>query len=157
MHPADEASFLQLVGDGAAASKKSSNDLQKGAAKATRDAGVCSLLATKDVTSWTGKIKTIDANGDGKGILTVQLADDIEVSTWNNFLSDAVDNTLIDPTSPVFNNILKMKKGDVVSFSGTFAESGTSDGECVEESSLTLRGKLESPSFILKFSDVTAA
>jgi hypothetical protein len=42
-----------------------------------------------------------------------------------------------------------MKTGQLVKFSGTFLPS--SDNDCLNESSLTLDGKLESPEFIFRF------
>lgn len=46
-----------------------------------------------------------------------------------------------------------MKPGDLVDFSGTFLRG--SDGDCLEESSLTLEGKVESPDFIFRFASIS--
>jgi hypothetical protein len=48
-----------------------------------------------------------------------------------------------------------LKKGQAVRFSGKFFRSKDEDGaECLEESSLTLEGKLSKPEFIFRFTDV---
>jgi hypothetical protein len=77
----------------------------------------------------------------------------VEVTTWNNSLSDFEDHTLIEPGTSVFQTASAMKPGQLVTFSGRFFP-GT-DGDCIQESSLTLDGKVASPDFIFLFSDVS--
>lgn len=151
--PADEAAFSSLVATAQQAAQGTENDMQVAAAKATRDAGICSLLPGKAVSGWSGKVSEVGANGDGKGILTVEIAPEVEIGTWNNFLSDALDDTLIEPSSSVFASAATLTEGQLVRFSGQFIDG--SDPECLRESSLTLRGGVEDPSFIFRFSEVT--
>jgi hypothetical protein len=151
--PADEAQFVSLVTTAQQAVQAAENDMQIAAAKATRDSGICSLLPARTVTGWTGKVVEVGANGEGKGILTVEVAPEVEIGTWNNFLSDALDETLIEPSSPVFTSAATLTEGQIVRFSGEFI--GGSDPDCLRESSLTLRGGVEDPSFIFRFSEVS--
>ncbi len=153
-YPADEAAFIQAAATGQNAARTAENDLQKGAAKATRDAAMCAALRTKNVSNWTGKLTTVDANGEGKGVLTVEIAEGIEVKTWNNAFSDVMDATLIDPSSPVFTSALALKEGQTVKFSGTLL---AQERECLKETSLTLNGKLTSPSFLIRLSAISPA
>jgi hypothetical protein len=154
--PADEIEFLQMVTTAQQASRDADNDLQKGAAKAVRDKGICALLSSKDIAGWTGKLTTVDANGEGKGVLKVEIAEGVHIGTWNNAFSDIGDDTLIEPSSPLFANALTLKEGQLIHFSGSFLDT-SDDGECVREGSMTLRGKLQTPTFIFRFSDVGAA
>jgi hypothetical protein len=151
--PADEAQFVSLVTTAQQAVDGAENDMQIAAAKATRDSGICSLIPARTVSGWTGKVIEVGANGEGKGILTVEVAPEVEIGTWNNFLSDALDETLIEPSSPVFTSAATLTEGQIVRFSGEFI--GGTDPDCLRESSLTLRGGVEDPSFIFRFSEVS--
>lgn len=150
--PADEAAFLVAVQSAREAFQSAPNDLARGAAKAQRRAGVCAALRSgMDVRNWTGTVRELGANGDGKGILTIEIGDDVELRTWNNFFSDAADETLIDPNSTVFAAASHLSKGDPVRFSGNLFPD---DVDCVKESSLGLAGSVEHPSYIMRFSAV---
>lgn len=150
--PEDEVQFLDIVTTAQTAARDSENDMQLASAKAARDTGMCSLLSGFTVSDWTGKLIELDANGDGKGILAVELAEDVEISTWNNFLSDAGDGTLIEPDSPVFAAAAALSEGQLVTFSGEFVRG--SDPDCLRDSRMTLRGGVEDPRFIFRFSEV---
>jgi hypothetical protein len=150
--PPGQSDFVAAVVTAQAEAREADNDLQKGGAKATRDQAICAL--PQAVEGWTGVVTTIDANSEGLGILAIEIADDVNVKTWNNALSDFMDDTLIDPSSPVFASALALKRGDVIRFSGTFVED-SSEGECIREASLSLNGKLTKPSFIFRFSEVS--
>lgn len=98
---------------------------------------------------------TAGANGDGKGVLEIEIAPDAYVKTWNNAFSDTFDKTLFDPSNPVFAAASQLANGQSVVFSGTFLKaSGSSSGECVNESSITLDGKIKEPEFIFRFSAI---
>lgn len=150
--PANEEAFIAIVSKAQSEGINTENDMQRGGVKSARDQEICALLSDLNIQDWIGKIHTINANSDGKGVLSIEISKNIIFKTWNNALSDLRDHTLIDPGSTLFNTASAMKKGDLVEFSGTLiAGQGV---ECVRESSLTLRGKLENPEFILKFSSV---
>ncbi len=77
--PADEAAFIAAV-QGQTAAKGAENDMQKGAAKANRDKAVCAALSSgMRVSNWTGTIADIDSNSEGKGVLSIKLANDIHI------------------------------------------------------------------------------
>lgn len=111
-------------------------------------------MASPAVLEWTGLVTTIDANGDGKGVVGIDIADDIELKTWNNSFSDYDDTTLIEPGSPVFTSALALNEGELVTFSGSFVDGD--EGECIKESSLSLTGKVQTPDFIFRFSELSA-
>jgi hypothetical protein len=105
----------------------------------------------QSASGWVGKISELTSNGDGKGVVSIELAPNVHFSTWNNALSDIGDNTLIDPNSSLFKSLSTMKKGDVVRFSGRFSSSKT---DCVREKSLTLAGSMTDPAFTMRFTSV---
>ena len=84
-------------------------------------------------------------------MLRVDIGGGATVGTWDNALSDVVDNTLLDPNSPVFGQAQALHEGQKVRFSGRFV---TSDTDCVEEMSLTLSGSIKDPEFVLVFTSV---
>jgi hypothetical protein len=150
--PASEASFIQAVDKARSDADSAENDMQKGGIKAVRDHTICSTLTSFEVPDWVGTVKTVDSNSDGKGVLEIEIAPDILVKTWNNSLSDIGTNSLIQPGTPVFESASAMKPGQLVTFSGTFFR-GMS-GDCLNEGSLTLDGKLKSPEFIFRFATI---
>jgi hypothetical protein len=148
--PRDEANFVRIVSDAQDQSRTASNDMQRGGIKAKRDHALCKLLASLSVTNWIGTMKDINSNSDGKGVLEIRIADNIYVRTYNNALSDFSSNTLLDPGSAVFVAASAMTVGQPVQFSGEFLRD--EEAGCIDETSLTLRGKLREPEFIFRFS-----
>jgi uncharacterized protein DUF2510 len=154
--PRDQKAFVDAVTRAQAKADDADNDLQRGAALSARNKSICSALESNGrVQGWVGEVSTLDANGDGKGILAIKLADSVHVKTWNNFLSDSGDKTLIKP-GPLFDKVLKLEEGQRVKFSGRFMDEPGGEGTCANDSRLTLSGKLSDPAFIFRFSDVNA-
>jgi uncharacterized protein YecT (DUF1311 family) len=129
--------------------------MQLGGIKAKRDAALCDAGLSLVVNNWVGKVEKIDSNADGKGVLSVSIAPDVVIKTWNNAVSDMMDKTLIEPGTPVFQTASAMKRGQYVTFSGLLYRAKSS-GDCLRESSLTLKGKVKEPEFIFKFDQIAA-
>lgn len=151
--PTDESTFISIVTAAQQGNQDAANDMQRGGVKAQREQQLCKSMRSLQASNWIGRIKEIDANSEGKGVLSVEVAKNIIVTTWNNSLSDLLHETLIEPGSPVFNVASELKKGQQVRFSGYFFRG--EDGDCLFESSLTLRGKLREPEFIFRFSEIS--
>lgn len=149
--PEDQKAFVRANLEAKSAAEKAENDMQKGAAKAVRNKAICDLLRLKRVVSgWVGSVESIGANGDGFGVVSIMIADDVYIKTWNNALSDYGDNTLIKPGTELFDTAATLKKGQLVEFDGTFIK-GKADGECVHESSMSLDGSLREPEYVFSF------
>ncbi len=151
--PSVEVRFVSIVSAAQRDSINAANDMQRGGIRANRDKALCAGISFPEVKDWIGTVTNIDSNSDGKGVLAIQITPGVTVKTWNNALSDIGTGTLIDPTSPVFKSASLMKPGQIVLFSGEFFPSG--EDACLLESSMTLRGKVESPEFIFKFSSIS--
>jgi hypothetical protein len=108
------------------------------------------------VKDWLGTVEKVDSNSDGKGVVAVSLATGITVKTWSNDLSDISENTLIDPHSALFAAAEALKVGQAVRFSGTFFPGNRDDNACLKEGSITLRGKVDEPEYIFKFTALSA-
>ena len=76
----------------------------------------------------------------------------ITLSNMNNELSDMFENTLIEQSSPLYQTISELKKGDKVFVSGDFLKSINND--YIYELSMTEGGSMENPDFIVKFKEV---
>lgn len=150
--PADQAAFLVLIEDARAQYNGAANDMAAGGLRAARRDALCRMFANGyAVRNWVGQITTLSSNSDGKGVLAVQVAKDVELKTWNNALSDISDHTLLDPSSPLFAKLSQMSKNATVTVSGRFLKGKT---DCLAESSLSQAGSMRSPEFIFVFSDV---
>lgn len=149
--PTNEREFIRAVQDARNAFQQAPNEMAQGGTRAQRRESICRVLAAPTISGWIGHISKLGSNSDGKGVLEISLADGLSIKTWNNDLSDISDNTLIDPTSPLFHALSQMKVGDEVSFSGLFLQS---EVDCVQEASLTLSGSMENPEFVFRFATV---
>jgi TonB family protein len=150
--PDTESRLIEIISKAQNESKNADNDMQRGGIKNKRDKEMCVVMDSLSVDNWVGTIEEINANSDGKGVLVIKIANNIQVKTWNNELSDIDFHTLIDPNSSLFATTSAMKKGQAVRFTGSFFRGD--DTDCLEESSFSLSGKLNDPEFIFKFSNI---
>lgn len=136
--------------------KMAPNELKKSAVRADRRAALEAALGDeRTFENWTGTLKSMGTNSDGKAHVSIQSAKgEFFVKTWNNSLSDAGDNTLIDQSSPLFVTIAELSKGDRVVFSGEFLPSKQ---DWIRESSMTEAGSVEEPEFVARITDVKRA
>jgi hypothetical protein len=151
--PSQQLQFIDAANRAMDDYASASNDLKAGAALVARNDRMCSLIGAGQVAGWTGTVTTLDSNGDGYGIVTVEIAPNVEVSTWNNAFSDIMDDTLIKPGS-LLTKLLTYEEGDTVRFAGQFRPDSDT---CVNDSRLTQAGKVEDPSFIFRFADINPA
>ena len=150
MHAVQEQ-FIAIVLKSIVDAKGAQNDMQKGGILSSRNNEICKILPSLNVKNWIGTVKKVDSNSDGKGVLYVSIAKDVSVQTWNNALSDIFDKTLLEPNSAIFNKASNLKTGQKVQFDGNFF---SDEEKCVQESSITLDGKLDEPEFVFKFHDI---
>ena len=148
----EQSRFVEVVRQAQQESRRADNAMQKGGVKLRREHELCALLPGREVSNWVGRVTKIDADSDGKGVLALEIAPDVQVQTWNNALSDVMDKTLIPPGSDAFLAASALKKGQTIAFSGRFLPG--SEGDCLREASMTLNGKLASPEFIFQFDRV---
>jgi hypothetical protein len=97
MMPGDESKMIDIVQRARGAySAAGSNELKAGSARPARAKELCALIKYTNVRDWIGALSTLTTNNDGRGVISVKLADDIEVKTWNNAISDSSEQTLLD-------------------------------------------------------------
>ena len=149
-YPEDQSRFVQIIERAKEAIDNAETDLQKNVALRERDKELCSTLSGNKVKGWSGVVKNVGATGEGKAYVDIEIADRIRVQTWNNALSDILDETLIPTSSPFFDNLVALNEGDLVTFSATFLKGNT----CLKRGNLTEVFYGISPEFIVRFSDV---
>jgi hypothetical protein len=149
--PSDQTRFTTAVVSARASYKSAPNELAAGGIRSARQQAICGIMTDQSASDWVGKVTKLTSNGDGKGVISISLAPNVQVSTWNNGLSDLGDRTLIDPTSSLFKALATMRVGDVVRFSGRFSSSKT---DCVGEQSVTLQGSMTDPAFTMRFTSI---
>ena len=154
--PPDQVAFLAAANDARGMIEKAANDLAAGAARRNRMKAMCSAVKGSKVENWMGTIHSLSTNGDGLGVLEIDLGEDVYVKTWNNALSDVSDKTMIDPSSGLFEKLVVMTEGQKVRFSAQLIKTPKGP-DCFRESSLTLSGSMEEPEFIARFTDISAA
>ena len=130
---------------------KAPNEMAAGAQRQKRAKALCAALKNRSVKGWTGFITDLSSNSDGLGILSIETGKGITVTTWNNAISDAGDNTLLKVDSPVMEAAAELAVGQAVEFSGTFVKDSK---DCIRESSMTQAGSMESPEFIMRFTSL---
>lgn len=150
--PAGQIALSDAVATGREEAEGAETDLQRANVLNVRSEAMCEALPDGEAEDWIGEVVTVDANGEGKAVVTVSIDEDIEIGTWNNALSDAGDNTLIDQGDPLFDQALTLAPGDTVRFSGSFKSGNESNDECYYTSNLTEVMSIDSPDYIFTFS-----
>jgi hypothetical protein len=149
--PPDEAQFIRTLVLARSNYESATTDFLKGATRPQRAKAICAILKSAQANNWIGKISRLTTNGDGKGVVAVEIAPDVSIKTFSIELADIGSNTLVDPDSQLFAALGQLSPGDQVRFSGSFIAERT---DCIKETSMRMRGSLTSPEFVMKFVDV---
>ena len=125
------------------------NDVQVVEAKRQRASRICALLPDSlAVKDWTGKVESIDTEiGGDRGTLSVVIAKDVALATAQGFLDT---DTMIDPSSKVFDQLSKLQVGQKV----TFGPLSGRDSMCIKETSLMSENGLRTPDFLFIFTNI---
>lgn len=149
--PASQSALVAVVESARKQYSVGANDMAKGAARPTRAQAICAALQSRSVEGWVGRVANLSSNGEGKGVLAIEIGPKVTVKTWNNSLSDIGSSTLIEPSSPLFGVASKLYTGQLVRFGGTLIQNST---DCILESSMSLAGSIREPDFIFRFRSV---
>jgi len=149
--PEAERRFVEIVERYTREFRSAGNELAAGGSRNARKVAMCNSMKSLTVRDWVGKIYKLSSNSEGRGVLEIEIASNIYLTTWNNSFSDLQFNTLIDPQSEMFGVLSKLKYGNRIKFSGRFFQG---DEDCLREASLSLRGSMAEPEFIFRFSEV---
>ena len=147
--PANQRDFLAVTVDYKQRFRSASNELQQSALRDERRAALLKALGSRlTVENWSGTLRKLETNAEGKAIVTVRLATGVDVLTWNNALSDAMHETMIEKGTPLYAALMNMRVGDPVTISGSFIPS---DEDGAWETSMTIDGSMTAPEFLFQF------
>lgn len=151
--PDQQVQFVEAITKARTAMKDAANDLAKGGIRRNRLQDICGIIASGQIKRWSGTITNLTTNGDGLGVVSVEIGNRVWFKTWNNSLSDIADSTMIDPGSQLFAKLSTLKEGDIVVFDAKLIRTPTGP-DCYREASLTFDGSMRSPEFIAKFRSI---
>ncbi|CAM5396239.1 hypothetical protein AFEL58S_01962 [Afipia felis] len=150
--PSAQKRLIEIVESSRSQFSQAKNDLAKGATRPARAKAICAIIRPgQTVRDWIGKVYKLSSNGDGHGVLYVEIADDIKVVTVNNALANAAYPSLIEGSSPLMQTASTLSEGQKIRFSGRFFKG---DADCLAELSLTQKGSMQSPDFIFRFTAI---
>ena len=149
--PAEQRQFISTFDEYLTLYNDAGTELQAANYLNERDSRLCGITNQGRIEDWIGYVEKVGANGDGYGVLEIEIADDLVLKTWNNAFSDIGDGTLIEPSSSLFDKILPLQGGELVRFSGQFMDGSN---HCLKDSRLSDYGRANNPDFIVKFREL---
>lgn len=148
--PNKQKEFLKIVAS-AAQKADTGNEIAVVKARKKRGRDICALMPALKATNWVGEVEDASTElGGDSGVLALRLNDDVAAQTWNNSASDIGSNTLISPSSPLYDKLGDLSEGDEVTFSGRFVRGP----DCLEEQSLIDENGVLTPDFSFTFSSI---
>lgn len=150
--PKAQQSFSDRVAKASKDYDETDNELRMSKAITDRDKALCKATGGS-FKNWKATVHDVGSTGDGYGYFTIIMEDDIELSTWNNALSDIGDDSLIKPSNKLFDTLLDLSSGDTVTVSGSFLRG---QDTCVKTSNMTEAFNAVSPDFKVDFTAIKA-
>lgn len=156
--PPQEAAFVSMVRSFVPNYSQADTEIRKTNVRFGRKDAMAKLFSSPGgllFEDWIGTVKSITTESDGEAALSLTLPgyEDCTIATWNNSFSDSSAHTMISRSDHLYNSLMDLKSGDLVSVSGTFLPSDN-QADYVKESSLTEEGSMTSPDFIVRFTEI---
>jgi RNA polymerase subunit RPABC4/transcription elongation factor Spt4 len=153
LRPEEQQNFEILITTYSRRFDEAQNELQESTFRKERMNAIKDLDINPQINNWVGTLGRLGTNSEGKAHITIKLNNHLTISTWNNAFSDFSDNTLIQMDSDLYKTLYNMRNGQKVRFSGFFIQSSD---DYFREKSLTIRGTMKTPDFLMRFSDIEA-
>ncbi|MDR6819588.1 RNA polymerase subunit RPABC4/transcription elongation factor Spt4 [Neorhizobium sp. 2083] len=151
--PSKQTSFISAISDYSKRFNSASNELQQSSLRDQRRVAILSALGSQlQVDGWVGTLRKLETNMDGKAVITVRLAPDLDILTWNNAVSDVLHSTMVEKGTPLYAALMNMAVGDRVTVSGTFVRA---ENDGIFEQSLTIKGAMTAPEFLFRFNTIS--
>ncbi|ASN40332.1 hypothetical protein CGQ24_15855 [Arthrobacter sp. 7749] len=149
--PKAQQAFSERVAKAASDYDATDNELRMTKSITDRNKALCSATGGT-FKGWKATVTDVGSTGDGYGYFAILMEDDIELSTWNNALSDIGSDSLIKPSNKLFDTLLDLSSGDAVTVSGNFLRGDS----CVMTSNVTEVFDAASPDFKVNFTSIKA-
>jgi hypothetical protein len=151
--PEKQKQFESVIATFSQQFDKAENELQESSYRKERMNAIKELKIDTQISGWTGTLNQLGTTTEGKAYITIKLNNNLAIGTWNNAFSDIGDNTLISMDSALYKTLINMKTGQKVIFSGSFISSN-SNLDYFKEQSMTIRGAMKTPEYLMRFSSV---
>lgn len=151
--PEKQAALIAALSEHETLFNSATNELQQSAIRDKRRVAILATLGQQlRIEGWSGTLMKLETNSEGKAIITVRIAPDVDLLTWNNSLSDSVHGTMIDKGTPLYGALMNMAVGDKIKVSGNFV---SADADGIFENSMTIRGAMTAPEFLFRFDAIS--
>lgn len=151
--PEQQASFIAAISDYKTHFDSAGNELQQSILRDERRMAILKALGGQlRAEGWSGTLRKLETNNDGDAVVTVRVASNIDLATWNNAISDVLHSTLIEKGTPLYATLVNMSVGDKVRVSGNFIRA---EADGLFEQSITIHGAMTAPEFLFKFTDIS--
>jgi len=151
--PEKQKQFESVIATFSQQFDRAQNELQESSYRRDRMNAIKELKIDTQINGWIGTLNQLKTNTEGKAYITIRLNNNLTIGTWNNAFSDIMDNTLISIDSALYKTLINMKTGQKVKFFGSFINS---DLDYFKEKSMTIRGAMKTPEYLMRFSNVEA-
>jgi hypothetical protein len=151
--PERQASFVAAISDYKTRFESAGNELQQSVLRDERRMAILKAVGGQlRADGWSGTLRKLETNSDGNAVVVVRVAPSIDLTTWNNAISDVLHSTLIEKGTPLYAALVNMSVGDKVKVSGNFIHA---EADGLFEQSITIRGAMTAPEFLFKFTDIS--
>ncbi len=158
--PPDEKSFVQAVSDYGGSKFINSKPLEAVPLRRQRAAAICAAVPSGIVSNWVGRVEEVNATNRGDAILRLYLygSGSVFLENWNEKTNADEDKFPVPENSPVYIEISKLEKNELVRVSGSFQPSQSdcfrTSGSSKANESGNLAGTMMSPTFIFRWDSV---
>ena len=155
--PADEKSFVQVVSDYGGSKFIYSKPLEAVPLRRQRAAAICAAVPRGVVSNWAGRVEEVSATNRGDAILRVYLygGGSVDLENWNEKTNADEDKFPVPENSPVYTEISKLKRNELVRISGSFQPSQSdcfrTTGSRTANESGNLAETMMSPTFVFRW------
>lgn len=151
--PEQQASFIAAISDYKKRFDAAGNELQQSVLRDERRMAILKAVGGQlRAEGWSGTLRKLETNNDGDAVVSVRVASNIDLATWNNAISDVLHSTLIEKGTPLYATLVNMSVGDKIKVSGNFIRA---EADGLFEQSITIRGAMTAPEFLFKFDHIS--
>jgi hypothetical protein len=154
LSPSDQDRFVKVIDDYAARYREAPNEIQQTQLRSDRAAAIRNLVGRKSVSNWTGTLKRLETDKDGTAsiVITVSGANGLTFRTNTSKVFDT-HRTVVERDSSVYRSLAGLTEGQAVVFSGEFV-TGDDNRDYLDEMSMTERGAMIEPEFLMRFTAI---
>jgi hypothetical protein len=146
-----QRAFCEVLREHAKLYEAAPNDLKRSAVRNERGRALRAAVPGGRVERWIAQIKTLTTTSEGNAVLEMRLycldLKTFGIGTWNNELSDVLDQTLIRRDSPDYAFLSDVSPGQDLTFNGSLVPD---ERDGFREISLTERGSMLEGYFLLR-------